>query len=169
MVGLPRWSRGKEAACQCRSRRRHRFNPESGRSLEKEMATHPSLLAWRIPWTEEPGGLQSMGLQRARHDIMSKEQQQLRMVRMALASVAAGSIDSSLFLGFFFCPSALVLLIYWVNSHLFANSLSLPSEDGGHAVAWAGPSRSCCQLWRIPGTGEPGGLPSMGSHRVGHD
>ena len=31
---------------------------------EKEMATHSSILAWRIPWTEEPGGLQSMGLQR---------------------------------------------------------------------------------------------------------
>ena len=31
--------------------------------LEKEMATHSSVLAWRIPWTEEPGGLQSMGLQ----------------------------------------------------------------------------------------------------------
>ena len=38
--------------------------------LEKEMATHSSTLAWRIPWTEEPGGLQSMGLQRIRegHD-----------------------------------------------------------------------------------------------------
>ena len=36
--------------------------------LEKEMATHSSILAWRIPWTEEPGGLQSMGLQRIRHD-----------------------------------------------------------------------------------------------------
>ena len=32
--------------------------------LEKEMATHSSILAWRIPWTEEPGGLQSTGLQR---------------------------------------------------------------------------------------------------------
>ena len=32
-------------------------------SLEKEMATHPSILAWRIPWTEEPDGLQSMGSQ----------------------------------------------------------------------------------------------------------
>ena len=32
-------------------------------SLEKEMATHSSVLAWRIPWTEEPGGLQSMGSQ----------------------------------------------------------------------------------------------------------
>ena len=36
--------------------------------LEKEMATHSSILAWRIPWTEEPGRLPSMGLQRVRHD-----------------------------------------------------------------------------------------------------
>ena len=37
-------------------------------SLEKEKATHSSILAWRIPLTEEPGELQSMGLQRVRHD-----------------------------------------------------------------------------------------------------
>ena len=36
--------------------------------LEKEMATHSSTLVWRIPWMEEPGGLQSMGLQRVGHD-----------------------------------------------------------------------------------------------------
>ena len=36
--------------------------------LEKEMATHFSILAWRIPWTEEPGRLQSMGSQRVRHN-----------------------------------------------------------------------------------------------------
>ena len=36
--------------------------------LEKEMATHCSILAWRVPWTEEPGGLQSMGLQRDGRD-----------------------------------------------------------------------------------------------------
>ena len=36
--------------------------------LEKEMATHSSTLAWKIPWTEGPGGLQSMGLQRVGHD-----------------------------------------------------------------------------------------------------
>ena len=35
--------------------------------LEKEMATHSSILVWKIPWTEEPGGLQSMGSQKARH------------------------------------------------------------------------------------------------------
>ena len=36
--------------------------------LEKAMATHFSILAWRIPWTEEPGGLESVGSQRVRHD-----------------------------------------------------------------------------------------------------
>jgi len=36
--------------------------------LEKEIKTHSSILVWRIPWTEEPGGLQSMGLQRVGHD-----------------------------------------------------------------------------------------------------
>ena len=43
--------------------------PGSGRSpLEEEMATHSSLLAWEIPWTEEPGGPQSMGSQTVRRD-----------------------------------------------------------------------------------------------------
>ena len=36
--------------------------------LEKEMATHSSILAWKIPWTEEPGRLPSLGSQRVRHD-----------------------------------------------------------------------------------------------------
>ena len=44
-------------------------------SLEKEMATHSSILAWRIPWTEDPGRLQSIGSQRVRHDLGTKQQQ----------------------------------------------------------------------------------------------
>ena len=44
------------------------FNPWAGKiPLEKDMATHSSILAWRIPWTEEPGGLQSVELQRIGH------------------------------------------------------------------------------------------------------
>ena len=43
--------------------------------LEKEMATHSRILAWEIPWTEEPGRLQSTGLQRVRHNIATKRQQ----------------------------------------------------------------------------------------------
>ena len=44
--------------------------PSLGREdlREEDMATHSSILAWRIPWTEEPGGLQSMGSQRVGHD-----------------------------------------------------------------------------------------------------
>ena len=40
--------------------------------LEEDMATHSSILAWRIPWTEEPGGLQSMGSKRVGHDLVTK-------------------------------------------------------------------------------------------------
>ena len=40
--------------------------------LEEETATHSSILAWEIPWTEEPGGLQSTGLQRVEHDLVTK-------------------------------------------------------------------------------------------------
>ena len=40
--------------------------------LEKEMATHSSILAWKIPWTEKSGGLQSMGSQRVGHDLVTK-------------------------------------------------------------------------------------------------
>ena len=46
--------------------------------LEKEMVTHSSLLDWKIPWTEEPIGLQSMKSQRVRHDSMTKQQQFLQ-------------------------------------------------------------------------------------------
>ena len=49
---------GKEPTCRCSRHRRHRFNPWVGKiPLEEGMATHSSILAWRIPWTEEPGGL----------------------------------------------------------------------------------------------------------------
>ena len=75
---------------------------------------------WRIPWTEEPGGLQSMGSQRVRYD--------------------------------FAC-------VYWtVTSSNFKGKLE--KEMATHSSVLA---------WRIPGTGEPGGLPSVGSYRVGHD
>ena len=44
--------------------------------LEEEVATHSSILAWKIPWSEEPGELQSMGSKRVRHDLVTKQQQQ---------------------------------------------------------------------------------------------
>ena len=55
--------------------------------LEKEMATHCSILAWEIPWTEEPGRLQSMGSQRVRHDGASKQppQQDMETTEMSIS------------------------------------------------------------------------------------
>ena len=49
--------------------------PGQENSLEKETATHSSILAWRIPWTEEAGGLQCMGSQTVEHDFTAKQQQ----------------------------------------------------------------------------------------------
>ena len=46
-------------------------------ALKKDMATHSSVLAWEIPWTEEPGGLQSWGPKRVRQDLVTKQQQVL--------------------------------------------------------------------------------------------
>ena len=64
-MGFPGGSDGKASVC-------NEGDPGSipglERSLEKEMATHSSILAWRIPWMEEPGRLQSTGSQRVRHD-----------------------------------------------------------------------------------------------------
>ena len=45
-------------------------------SLEKEMATHSSILGWKITWTEKPGRLQFMGSQRVGHDLVTKQKQQ---------------------------------------------------------------------------------------------
>ena len=57
---------GKEICLQCRRAGVQSLGQEE--PLEKEMATHSSILAWEIPWTEEPGGLQSIGSQRVRHN-----------------------------------------------------------------------------------------------------
>ena len=68
---FPRWCSGEESTCQCKRCRRCKTWVRSlGQEvpLEEEMATHSIILAWKIPWTEEPGGLQSMGPQRVRHD-----------------------------------------------------------------------------------------------------
>ena len=59
---------GKESTCNAEATGDLGWIPELGRFLEEEMATHSRILAWRILRTEEPGGLQSMGLQRVRYE-----------------------------------------------------------------------------------------------------
>ena len=72
-LGLARWLCGKESACQCRRFRRHRLHPCVEKIPEKGTAPHSSILAWEIPRTEEPGGLQSMGSRRAGHDWVTEK------------------------------------------------------------------------------------------------
>ena len=63
LTRLPWWLSGEESACQCR---RLGFDSWVKKTpLEEEMANHSSILAWEIPWTEEPGGLQFMQLQKS--------------------------------------------------------------------------------------------------------
>ena len=56
--------------------------------VEEEMATQSSILAWEIPWTEKPGGVQSMGSQRAQHDLAIKQTRTKEMLQnLGLATV----------------------------------------------------------------------------------
>ena len=67
-IKLPQWLSGKESSCQSGRRRRQVQSLSQEDPLEEGVATHSIILAWTIPWSEEPGGLQSMGLQRVGHD-----------------------------------------------------------------------------------------------------
>ena len=68
--GLPSWLSGKESDCQCKRSKRSLRQEET---LEKEMAIHSSILDGKIPWREEPGDLQSMGLKRVGHNLVTKQ------------------------------------------------------------------------------------------------
>ena len=68
MSEVERWFHFKESACNAGDARYVGSILLLGRSSGEEMATHSSILAWKIPWTKAPGGLQSMGSQRIRYD-----------------------------------------------------------------------------------------------------
>ena len=66
--GFPGGTSGKDPACLCRRHERQVWPPELGRSPGGGHGNPLHILAWRIPWTEKPGRLQSIGVQRVRHD-----------------------------------------------------------------------------------------------------
>ena len=67
LSGLPRWCSSKESACQCRKQETWVWSLGQEDHPEDEVTTHSSILAWRIPWTEEPGsGLQKVGVAKSR-------------------------------------------------------------------------------------------------------
>ena len=126
------------------------------------MAPHSSTLAWKIRWTEEPGRLQSMG------SVESDMAEQLHF-HFSLSYVGEGNgnplqcscLDNPRDGGAWWAAvpglaqSRTPLSNFTFTFHLPA----LEKEMATHSSVLA---------WRIPGTGEPGGLPSMGSHRVKH-
>ena len=91
MYGLPWWLSDEEAACQYK---RSEFNPGQEDPLEKEMVTHSSILAWEIPWTEEPGGLQSMGPQRVRSDWATEQQIDVWHVKRLIWELKASTMKN---------------------------------------------------------------------------
>ena len=122
------------------------------------MATHSSVLAWRIPGMEEPGGLPSMGSQRVRHDWSDL---------VAAASEKAMATHSS----------TLAWKIPWMEETGRLQSMGSLSWTRlsdftftlhFHALEKEMATHSSVLTWRIPGMGEPGGLPSMESHRFRH-
>ena len=64
-IRLPWWLSGKESACNAGDQVQALGQEDA---LEQEVATYSSILAWRMPWAEEPDGLQSLGLHRVEHD-----------------------------------------------------------------------------------------------------
>ena len=105
------------------------------------MATHSSILAWRIPWREEPGRLQSMVSQRAGHDWATSLSQQVIYP---------------------FCKHVVLSLVEWWVCRVLLTSINIQLEEG---MA----THSSILAWRIPWTEAPGGLQSIGSQRAEYD
>ena len=126
--------------------------------LEKEMATRSSILAWRIPWTEEPGGLQSTGSQSVGHDWAT------------LLLLYYGLIYWHIWGAIILFTSSTIDKIFGLVKNLHAmretQVWSLGQED---PLEKGMATRSSILAWRIPWPEEPGRLQSMGSQRVGHD
>ena len=81
-IGYPGGTSGKAPACQCRRYGRNKFNP-----LEDGMATHSRILAWKIPWTEESGGLQVHGVTKESSDMTCDKQQQIFLLEIVYKSM----------------------------------------------------------------------------------
>ena len=133
------------------------------RKVEKAMTPHSSTLAWKIPWMEEPSRLQSMGSRRVGHDWVTslslftfmhwRRKWQPTPVFLPGESQGRGSLVGCRLWG---AQSQTRLNDFTFTFHFHA----LEKEMATHPSVLA---------WRISGTGQPGGLPSMGSHRVRHD
>ena len=123
------------------------------------MAPHSSTLAWKIPWTEEPSGLQSMGSRRVSTERLH--------FNFSLSCIGEGNdkqlqcscLDNPMEIGAWKAAIHGVAEGRTRLSHFTFHFHALEKEMASHSSVLA---------WRIPGMGEPGGLLSIGSHKVGH-
>ena len=136
--------------------------------LEKEMSTHSSILAWKIPWMEEPGRLQSMGLQRVGHNWATSLTHSLAWLVVSYSGFGEGNgiplqyscLENPMDGGAWKAAAQGVADgRTWLSDFTFTFHF--------HALEMA--THSSVLAWRIPGMGEPGGLLSMVPHRVGHN
>ena len=129
-------------------------------ALEKEMGTHFSVLAWRIPGTGEPGGLPSMGSHRVRYD---------------WSDLAASRVYFEIVLNECYLLNKDLLCACYVLPGERLKRLPPMRETWVWSLGWEDllekemAIHSSILAWRIPWTEKPSRLPSTGSQRVGHD
>ena len=155
--------------------------PVSENPLEESMATGSSILAWRIPWIEEPGGLQSMEWQRVGHNWskLAHTHTSLYSIKLywrgieennSMGKTGEGNGNP---LQYPCRENPMDGEAWWAAVHGVAKSQTRLSNFTFtfhfHALEEEMATHSSVLAWRIPGTVGPGGLPSMESHRVGHD
>ena len=90
IFSFPGGTHGKEPTCQCKKLKRCRFNPWVGKIPWRRAWQPTPILAWRIPWTEEPGGLQFIGSQKAGHNQSNVAHTKIFLAISACAGGAVG-------------------------------------------------------------------------------
>ena len=128
--------------------------------LEKGMATHSSILAWKIPWAKEPGRLQSVGSQRVRHNWAHTHPHTAGSARVVMLAIQIFSYSAN-FLSY--------LMAQMIKNLPATQETWFLSLDWEHPLKKGMAIHSSILAWEIPGTEEPGRLQSMGSQRVGHN
>ena len=126
--------------------------------LEQEMTTHSSILAWKIPWIEEPGRITVYRVSKSQTGLSTYTQLKFQNDTPLQYSCLENPMDGG---------------AWQAPVHGVARSRTrlsdFPFTFHFHALEKEMATHSSVLAWRISGTGEPGGLPSMGSHRVRHD
>ena len=140
-------------------------------ALDKEMTTHSSVLAWRIPWTEESGRLQSMGLQKSQA-WLSDQHTQLFPGRSGVKTQVVFHLLVLSLLPYVTFPVLFQILdcFYFKSIRKVDNiNTNCIGVNGRNPLEKGMATHSSILAWRIPWTEKPGGLQSVRSQREGHD